>query len=47
MKKGGIKMGKLFAALSAIVGSIVALTASGACWIVFYEEPTTPKSLLK
>ena len=40
-------MGKLVAAVSAILGGLVALTASGACVIVFIDEPTAPASLIK
>ncbi len=40
-------MGKLVAAISAILGGLVALTASGACYIIYIDEPTMPKSLIK
>lgn len=40
-------MGKLIAIISAVLGGLVALTASGACYIIFFDEPSMPKSLIK
>lgn len=38
---------KLFAKVTAAIGTFIALTASGACWITWLDEPTMPKSLIK
>lgn len=38
---------KLFAMIASAIGSLVALTASGACWWGFFEEIEMPKSLVK
>jgi cyclic lactone autoinducer peptide len=38
---------KIIATITAIIGGIVAATASGACYIVFFDEPNMPKSLIK
>lgn len=38
---------KFFAKLSAAVAGFVALTSTGACWVVFVDEPTMPESLIK
>ncbi len=38
---------KIVASVLTFIGSLVALTASGACWIVVFEEPNTPSSLIK
>lgn len=40
-------MGKVFAAISAFIGGLVALTASGACYLVFFEETEIPESLIR
>ncbi len=40
-------MGKIFAAISAFIGGLVALTASGACYVVFFEETEMPESLIR
>lgn len=40
-------MGKVIAAISAFIGGLVALTASGACYLVFFEETEMPKNLIK
>lgn len=40
-------MGKIFAAIAAFIGGLVAITASGACYLVFFEETEMPKSLIK
>lgn len=40
-------MGKLFAKLATVIGTLVALTASGACWVIWTDEAETPNSLIK
>lgn len=40
-------MGKLFAKLATVIGTLVALTASGACWVSWVDEVETPNSLIK
>lgn len=39
-------MGKLFASIGAFLGTLVALTSTGACLIVFYDEAEMPESLI-
>lgn len=38
---------KIFTAIASALGSFIALTASGACWITWFDEPTMPESLIK
>lgn len=40
-------MGKLFAKFAAAVGTFIALTSSGMCWGVWFDEVEAPKSILK
>lgn len=37
---------KLFAAVSAFLGALVAATATAGCFIVYIDEPEMPESLL-
>lgn len=39
-------MGKLFASIGAFLGTIVALTSTGACWGIWVEEAEMPESLI-
>lgn len=38
---------KYLAAIAAFLGSFVAATATSACWIVYFDEPEMPESLMK
>ena len=40
-------MKKYFATIMAAVATLIAATASGACWITWIDEPKMPKSLIK
>lgn len=40
-------MGKLFAGISAFLGSIISASSSSACVWIWVDEPETPKSLIK
>ena len=37
---------KLFAAVSAFLGALVAATATAGCFIIYADEPEMPESLL-
>ncbi len=38
---------KLFATVVSALGAFFALTTSGASWMLWFDEPTMPKSLIK
>ena len=40
-------MGKLFASIGAFLGTIVALTSTGACYFYMFDEAEMPESLLR